>query len=1104
MSKPAESHQKAWFVCEKNIYYAEGIKPEDTISSFFYNNLADKVRNLFNFRNRRTPTCRGYDAKLFKISNEWEILEERNPSIFAKLHDICCAKNTLNGERLIFLLKNSQNEPKLDLDYIQAHISAKERGFQSWVVVKWDEFNCFFPDVVMEINSSTKYVDLKHILLKFYDDFISNQQIQLESSVIEDLNLLMESFNGNNVKFIHETKRPQELNSNDEIPSDVNNLILKLDDLIKIHDFKRRVSMSMNEVQRNGKILFLSLNMSHSTENDSMKKEAVSRKDDAPRKVRNLDLPSFPEWYLKSKVNMKVILKRAVGECCEAATAGDRTILIQNLSHTHGRSFDEISNFMSMYLLCKKKIRDFYFNCSNIEEYVHGLDVEHVEILGECAFQCGDYENAKMLANICLQKSSSGPGVGKFLHVFKEKLDQYIKTQYRTGADISVADDFDSQMLERTNFPSSPFDSDIYYTGHEDNIYDVVVDVCVPRKRNVKKIYCFSGPNQSAKTSTLKKIVYLATRFISSGNKHKFDGVIWAEIIEIDQMWKTIYDAVAEVSDKPCEDENSLTEIFSKGCWLLALNFRGSGVHHDNYAIITKLSEIQRKSKKQNNGVSIVMRLPHQYDHNIDIDTYVSKLSKEISYSSMIQNIASIGSWVSGDQIDRIPKYLYFIQQLQEHKNSDEFWDEVHKFQQSRRTSAGGEHYEINSSYPNPRKSYHNGGGSYGDPAKNSYMPTYNSYPTSPNSSVPSNNLYYGSNRSRDLIPQYPLKPPFMPETPFETVMATVYFNDNYDLYTLRYIDEIILRYFRVRQTNVQRIPQNSDYGQNRTYRYETNQEVQYSFTVDSIRVNSEPFTFDEADITSDLRNLLNEERNSDKNLKFKWTSRKSNNTSRPSMHRSSSGHAMDNDFNHFCEDPNFLSHYPVPIPQGNMHRGGRMGGRNGSVPSHLGGHSNGMPRNWNKNNRKNSGSTNKKGRPITKTFRSRQEAVQKRRAEISAILGNKRLVKSDHYLRGENVLFIPTKSPKALDNIVPFVQEIEKHSIPTVIRGSLPLSRKNEYQLKGFLVYLELEDKKQVDFVIAEIYKKKFASAFQKCTPALFKNSTEGDNKQKNNQAKN
>jgi hypothetical protein len=52
----------------------------------------------------------------------------------------------------------------------------------------------------------------------------------------------------------------------------------------------------------------------------------------------------------------------------------------------------------------------------------------------------------------------------------------------------------------------------------------------------------------------------------------------------------------------------------------------------------------------------------------------------------------------------------------------------------------------------------------------------------------------------------------------------------------------------------------------------------------------------------------------------------------------------------------------------------------------------------------------------------------------------------------------------RALDNIVPFVQEIEKHHIPTVIRGSLPLSRKNEYQLKGFLVYLELENKKQVD----------------------------------------
>ena len=83
---------------------------------------------------------------------------------------------------------------------------------------------------MLEINSSTKYVDVKHILQKFYDDFISRQQNQLESTVIEDLSLLMKAFNGNNVKFAHETKRPQELNSNDEIPSDVNNLILKLDD----------------------------------------------------------------------------------------------------------------------------------------------------------------------------------------------------------------------------------------------------------------------------------------------------------------------------------------------------------------------------------------------------------------------------------------------------------------------------------------------------------------------------------------------------------------------------------------------------------------------------------------------------------------------------------------------------------------------------------------------------------------------------------------------------------------------------------------------------------------------------------------------------------
>jgi len=119
--------------------------------------------------------------------------------------------------------------------------------------------------------------------------------------------------------------------------------------------------------------------------------------------------------------------------------------------------------------------------------------------------------------------------------------------------------------------------------------------------------------------------------------------------------------------------------------------------------------------------------------------------------------------------------------------------------------------------------------------------------------------------------------------------------------------------------------------------------------------------------------------------------------------------------------------------------------------------------------------------------YRRRQNLVEEVHKEVRELVGE-RLAKEGVYLRGEKVLFVPAKSPNSLKKIVDFLKAIMEHPRVKILKASFPFSRKNEWQLKGFLNYLELETKEQVEVVQKEIYNTDaFRDSFQKCVPAVF-----------------
>lgn len=103
-------------------------------------------------------------------------------------------------------------------------------------------------------------------------------------------------------------------------------------------------------------------------------------------------------------------------------------------------------------------------------------------------------------------------------------------------------------------------------------------------------------------------------------------------------------------------------------------------------------------------------------------------------------------------------------------------------------------------------------------------------------------------------------------------------------------------------------------------------------------------------------------------------------------------------------------------------------------------------------------------------------------------------LLPEEQCLRGERVLFIPCKSPKSLNNVQILVNELLGDKRLKLTRASLPFSRKNQKQFKGFLLYLEFATMRQVEVVKDEIFQNKFSKIFQKCVIAPPRNSSTSD----------
>jgi len=89
--------------------------------------------------------------------------------------------------------------------------------------------------------------------------------------------------------------------------------------------------------------------------------------------------------------------------------------------------------------------------------------------------------------------------------------------------------------------------------------------------------------------------------------------------------------------------------------------------------------------------------------------------------------------------------------------------------------------------------------------------------------------------------------------------------------------------------------------------------------------------------------------------------------------------------------------------------------------------------------------------------------------------------------LRGNNTIRLHVKKFKALQKILEAVCKVEAHPDIEFSKISIPLSMKNQFQKKGFLVYLQLTDVKMVA-PAREIFQQ--YEEFKKCDVAHHANS--------------
>lgn len=127
------------------------------------------------------------------------------------------------------------------------------------------------------------------------------------------------------------------------------------------------------------------------------------------------------------------------------------------------------------------------------------------------------------------------------------------------------------------------------------------------------------------------------------------------------------------------------------------------------------------------------------------------------------------------------------------------------------------------------------------------------------------------------------------------------------------------------------------------------------------------------------------------------------------------------------------------------------------------------------------------------KNHRSRQNLVKKEYEAVKDLL-DKYLIADKTYLRGKKVAFIQVKCPAALKKNAAFITSIVKDPNVDITRATVPLSRKKEGQLKGFLVYLETEREECVTYIIENLFTQEYKDAGIKCKYGVFKKKDDAD----------
>lgn len=128
------------------------------------------------------------------------------------------------------------------------------------------------------------------------------------------------------------------------------------------------------------------------------------------------------------------------------------------------------------------------------------------------------------------------------------------------------------------------------------------------------------------------------------------------------------------------------------------------------------------------------------------------------------------------------------------------------------------------------------------------------------------------------------------------------------------------------------------------------------------------------------------------------------------------------------------------------------------------------------------------------KNHRSRQNLVKKEYEAVKELLGEF-LIPDKTYLRGKKVAFIQVKCPTALRKNAAFITSIVEDSNVKITRATVPLSRKKEGQLKGFLVYLETATEDCVRHVIENLFTQEYKDAGIKCKYGVFNKKSEDSN---------